>query len=244
MRSSRAAGRAERSPPPLLVAMSGLVASGKSTLARAIAAEIAAPVVVADRVRAALLESSPGEALHEAAWQQGDAPGITDVVYAEVFRRADAVLASGRSVVVDACFPTRALRRAAREIAAARGGVCFFFECRADSRTVFERLCARSREDGVALEAWLAIASDFQRCSQPLDELGARELAVLDTAKPLRRSLTIARLRLAGIAPLRLPAPAAHRQGAETLGDDEHHRALRDGREAERVDSNRAAGEV
>jgi len=187
--------------PPLMVAMGGLVASGKSTVARAIALERSAVVVVADDVRNAILGLAAGDSAHEATWKRSYAPGLTDAVYGEVLRRADAALASGRSVVVDACFPTRSLRRAARKVTAERGVAFLFVECRADARTILERLCARAREEGVAVEAWLLIASDFRVRSQAADELSAREHIVIDTARHLPGNLERLRRRLAACAP-------------------------------------------
>jgi predicted kinase len=184
-----------------MVAMGGLVASGKSTIARAIARERSAAVVVADDVRNAVLGLAANDSSHEATWKRSYAPGLTDAVYAELLCRADAALASGRSAVVDACFPTRGLRAAARNVAAERGAAFLFVECRADARTILERLCARARADGVAVEAWLLIASDFRGGSQAADELSAREHIVIDTARPLPDNLKRLQRRLAACAP-------------------------------------------
>src|SRR5262245_53896783 len=84
---------------PVAIAVGGLVASGKSTVAKYVARRIGAPRVVADRVRRALLAGAPGDG-HELAW----APDLADRVYAGLLARAGEVLASGRAVVLDACF--------------------------------------------------------------------------------------------------------------------------------------------
>jgi hypothetical protein len=192
--------------------MGGLVASGKSTVARAIARERSAAVVVADDVRNAILGLAAGDSAHEATWKRSYAPGLTDAVYAEVLLRADCALASGRSVVLDACFPTRGLRAAARKIAVERGAGFLFVECRADARTILGRLCARAREEGVAVEAWLLIASDFRGQSQAADEMSAREHIVMNTARPLPDNLVRLRRRLAARGPgARAGEPARQR---------------------------------
>ena len=93
---SRPAIRLRRSPQ-LLVGVGGGVASGKTTVAARLAAEIDAVHVRCDAVRAELhcqgLEAFSRS--HE------------DAIYAEVLRRADRQLAAGRSVIVDGCLSRR-----------------------------------------------------------------------------------------------------------------------------------------
>jgi predicted kinase len=164
---------------PRVVAVGGLVASGKSTVAKAAARKLVAPRVEADRVRAALLEGAGDDAAHELAWR----PEFGERVYAGLLARAGAVLASGRSVVLDACFPSEARRRAAEALAARHGARFTFGWCRAPERDRAERLRRRDERDGVAPGSWQKLARGIEAACEP-PRPGA--CVVIDTERPKR----------------------------------------------------------
>lgn len=182
--------------PPELVAVGGLVASGKSTVARLVAERMSAPRIEADHARSDLARDDPTRSL---------APGFEDTVYAELLRRAEIVLSSGRPVVLDACFPRRAQREAARDLAVARGWPFRFIECRVDAKTTRARLAAR--EDAAAPEAepgaWRRIHDDLARRWEPSDHLPAEERIALDCSRPPEETAAILEPRIAA-------APAGH----------------------------------
>ena len=101
--------------PPQLIAVGGLSGTGKSLLARALAAEIlpdpGAVVLRSDVERKASFGMRKTERLPAAAY----APDVTAGIYATLARRAARVLAAAHSVVVDAVFA----RTAERETVAA-----------------------------------------------------------------------------------------------------------------------------
>jgi hypothetical protein len=148
----------------LLIATGGAVASGKSTVAKAIARRIAAPRVVADRVRETLLEPIPDGIVHELIWDRTFSEGFGERVYHGLLRRAEAVLASGRAVVLDACFPDPARRREAAALAERHGARFVFLHCDPAAAEIDERLRKRDARDGAG---WFAIASDFAARWQP-----------------------------------------------------------------------------
>jgi predicted kinase len=139
---------------PLVIATGGRVASGKSTVAKAVARRLAAPRVVADRVREALLEDGSG---HELAW----APDFGERVYAGLLARAEDALASRRTVVLDACFPTAARRRAAAALADRHGARFVFAHCDAPPEEMAARLHQRDVRDGEPAGSWEKIAIDL-----------------------------------------------------------------------------------
>src|SRR5512134_1650228 len=148
-----------RPEQPLAVAVTGRIASGKSTIARKLAEQLGATLLVADRIREAAVAHLAGEG----EGSQADAPfralehPVDDAVYAELLRRAEGELAAGRSVVLDAAFPERALRAAARALAARHRARFRLLECRAGEAAVRERLAARAAEARVTLGRWLAL---------------------------------------------------------------------------------------
>lgn len=173
--------------PRVLVATGGLIASGKSTLARCIAAELGAATVVTDRAREVLAKPLGGSATngHEAAWLRQFAPGFTEEIYAAVLERARRELAAGRPVVVDGCFASRGLRAAARKLAREIRVPFLFVECRATPGLLRRRLVLRALEQDVDPAAWLGLLDSLLECWQPVDELDEAQHLVVDTAQPL-----------------------------------------------------------
>ena len=109
---------------PRLIAIGGFSGSGKSTVADGLAAHLgAAPgarLIESDRVRKALHGVSPETRLDVSTYS----PEMSARVYAEMARRAGAVLQAGACVVADAVHD-RAERRAAIEQAARDANVSF-----------------------------------------------------------------------------------------------------------------------
>jgi len=152
------------------VAVGGWIASGKSTAARSLARELGAELLSADEIRA------------EFAALKGDdayVPGFSPVVYDEAFRRAKAVLAAGRTAVLDGSFRSRRLRGAARELAHEQGAQFRFVECRAGEPACRQRL--RDRE-AAGEEGWSRMLDHFLPLWEPVDELASDEHVLLDTS--------------------------------------------------------------
>lgn len=185
---------AERRPlqGPMVVAVGGIIASGKSTVADRLGFEMSAPIVDADRTRKQMLGVQATAPVHEGAWQGAYDPRFTEAVYAEAFRRAAVVLGSGRPVIVEASFRSRALRARARELAARHGVPFRLVECRAAPEICRERLRERARGASVS-DGRLEIFDDFMARWEPIDELPAPEHIVIDTAGPLADTLVVLR---------------------------------------------------
>src|SRR5690606_28858168 len=136
----------ERPPllPPRVVAVGGPIGAGKSTLAARVSDLLHAPVIDADRTRKQMLGVAADTALPGAPFAGAYAPEATERVYRELLRRAARVLASGRSVILDASFRSTSLRAAARELARAHGVPFRFLECRAPGEVLRDRLRRRA----------------------------------------------------------------------------------------------------
>jgi predicted kinase len=143
---------------PLVLAVGGLVASGKSTVAKYLARRTGAVLVVADRVRSALLSEADEAGAHELTWQ----PAFGDRIYRGLLERAGQVLASGRSVVIDACFPSEARRRKAAALAARYGARFVFACCDAPEEDMVARLRLRDVRDGGAPGGWETLAREVE----------------------------------------------------------------------------------
>jgi len=180
--------------PPVLVAVGGLVASGKSTVSTALAERLGAPRIEADRVHVSLLKNPADRSVHESQWARSFASGFSDEVYAELLRRAEIVLDSGRPVVLDACFPTARQRMAARSLARARSWPFLFVECRAEEATRLGRLAARDARSERG--GWLQIHRDLAARWQTPNEFAAAEVLTLDTDRPLSEAAAALDARL------------------------------------------------
>jgi aminoglycoside phosphotransferase family enzyme/predicted kinase len=188
--------------PPFVVLVGGLPGTGKSTLAEALGRALAAPVVSSDRTRKALAGLAPTA--------RGGPDLYTDEgrarAYAEVLRRAEGVVASGRSVILDATFSAETRRREARALAATHGARCVIVEVACDAPTLRERL-ARRRAGGTVSDATDAELDPLARRYEPPDEAEG-PLVRVDGAEPPAR---VAAEALARLGPLGL-APAAERR--------------------------------
>lgn len=149
------AGFLER-PAPRLIVVAGVSGTGKSTLARGLAPDLgAAPgaaILRSDVVRKELAGMAPTEALDPAHYT----PQASARVYGTLMARAAAILAAGRSVVLDAVFRRPEEREAAAAVAAGAG--CRF--------------------DGIWLEAERGVAA--ARIATRRDDASDATVAVLD----------------------------------------------------------------
>jgi aminoglycoside phosphotransferase family enzyme/predicted kinase len=181
--------------PPAVVAVGGLIASGKSTVASRIGALMTAPVVDADRTRKHLAGLAPETPARVAPFRGIYSPEFTEKAYGEVFRRADAVLASRRPVVLDASFHSQELRSGARKLAAKRGVPFTFVECRAPEEVLRRRLAERETKRGVS-DGRLEIFYDFLARWEPVEELPPENHVLIDTSRPLDETETTLRARI------------------------------------------------
>ena len=152
------AGKLLAPPPPMLVAVGGLSGSGKSLLARALAADIApvpgAVVLRSDVERKALFGIAETGRLPETAYSRD----VTAQVYAALAGKARRVIAAGHSAIVDAVFADAGERTA---IAQAAAGAAFHgLFLTADLATRLARVGGRR---GDASDADAAVAREQER---------------------------------------------------------------------------------
>jgi aminoglycoside phosphotransferase family enzyme/predicted kinase len=170
-----AASYAERRSPPTLVVMSGLPATGKSTVAGSLAGRIGAAYVSSDIVRKQLAGLDPrsraGDEFREGLY----APEMTGRTYEELRRRAREHLAAGRPVVLDAMHGRASERAAARALAEQHGVPCLVAELRLSDADARARIEGRDADPLRTSDAtWEVYAAQRERFEAVRDDEGAR----------------------------------------------------------------------
>jgi len=174
--------------PPAVIAVGGVIAAGKSTIAERLGDACSAPIVDADRTRKHLAGVPAETPMREGAWQGAYDPEFTTHVYEEVFRRAGVVLASGRPVVIDASFRSRRWRALARELARTHGVPFHFVECVAPAEVCRARLKERAQSASVS-DGRIEIFDAFCKSYEPPVELAPHERITIDTSRPIPDNL-------------------------------------------------------
>jgi len=168
-----------RLPGPLLVVISGLMGTGKTTLAAALAPRLAATALSSDVVRKELAGVPPGERRTE-AWGEGIyGEASTRRTYDDLCRRAGERLRAGQLVILDASFRRAAWRAQAREAARAAGAPFLLIETVCDESIIRERLAGR--ESGPS-DGRLELLEQQRAESEAPVEIADRERLEIDTS--------------------------------------------------------------
>jgi len=128
---------------PCLILTSGLMGTGKSTIARALTDALGWKWLRSDIVRKELAGLSPREKRHEPFLRGIYAPDFSDRTYQSLLAQAGTLLQSGSSVILDASFKREQDRSAARELSRKTGGDFLLIECRCEEEIIRRRLSDR-----------------------------------------------------------------------------------------------------
>jgi uncharacterized protein len=160
-----------------VVAVGGLIGTGKSTLAHALGRSLGVPVVDSDRTRKALA----GVPATEKAAVDTYSGEFTRRTYEEVFRRADVVVGSGRGVILDATFRRREDRLRARELAVRHRRPFRFVETICDDVTLRARLRRRAEAGASVSDATEELLDRVRQDFERVAELPAGEHVSVNT---------------------------------------------------------------
>jgi aminoglycoside phosphotransferase family enzyme/predicted kinase len=138
---------------PALVLTSGLVGSGKTTVARELAHRFALVYLSSDVTRKHLVGLDPTEHRYEAFGEGIYADDLSRRTYAALLAEATTWLSRGISVIVDASFKHQAERDLARELAEDRGVRLVVLECVCPEEELHRRLDQRRLTPGEASDA-------------------------------------------------------------------------------------------
>ena len=130
-------------PRPMLIAIGGLSGTGKSVLARALAAHIlpepGAVVLRSDVMRKRLFDAAETDKLPKNAYT----PEVSETIYNMLYEQAQRVLAAGHSAIIDAVFAKAEEREPVAELANAAKVPFHGFFLTADLDTRIKRVGSR-----------------------------------------------------------------------------------------------------
>jgi hypothetical protein len=177
---------------PLVAVVMGRIASGKSTLASALAAELGWPVFSSDRVRKEMAGFPLYERSSEAARSRLYSSAMTRKTYERLLSSAIAQAEQGRSVLLDATFATRAHRRQLETSFAAQGIAFRFLEAQADDGAVKQRLREREAKPDEISDARLEDFVTLTGLYEPPTELTPGLMLPVQTTAPLEQTVMAA----------------------------------------------------
>ncbi|MFQ6111333.1 MAG: AAA family ATPase [Nitrospinota bacterium] len=185
---------------PLLIAMCGLLGTGKSTLARGLAERLDAALLSSDHVRKRLAGVSPREQRYEPVEGGIYSRSFTSKTYATLLEEAGKILSLGRTVVLDATFARKEQRLLAEELARREGANFYLIECRCGEETVRGRLLRREAEGGSPSDGRWELFHPLKEEFEAVEELPAERHLVVDTDLPPGVALRAVLERLSGRA--------------------------------------------
>ncbi|MCP5065206.1 MAG: AAA family ATPase [bacterium] len=185
--------------PPMkapLILLCGRVGSGKSSVARELAAALGGVVLATDRLRKASRAIRRGFSDGGIGVDRGMyTPAHRREVYRAMLDRAASPLAAGRPTLLDATFATRRQRLAARALATRFDAPAFLVEVRAGRNVALHRLARRQRMGGDPSDAGPELWAHSERGFRPPSEWPWMQRFVVRTDRPGWRREVIALAR-------------------------------------------------
>ena len=143
-----------RAPKPLLLVVSGLTGTGKSTVAQKLAVDYHAEQINTDVVRKQQAGIEQFERHHDGFHAGLYTPDNIDRTYEQVMSLAAQHLRKKENVVLDATFQKKTYRDMARAVAAKHHATLVFLECTCPDEVVKQRLIERLKKKTVSDGRW------------------------------------------------------------------------------------------
>ncbi|NYT04232.1 MAG: ATP-binding protein [Candidatus Methanofastidiosa archaeon] len=112
----------------MLIVITGLPGTGKTTIAEELAKKIDAIVLSTDKIRKTIFEKP--------VYNEED----KRIVYNELFSQTSKSLSKGKNVILDGTFYTKALRKRAKEVGELFGKNVYFVYCETPEEILKERI--------------------------------------------------------------------------------------------------------
>ncbi|MCB2145799.1 MAG: AAA family ATPase [Deltaproteobacteria bacterium] len=168
---------------PILWVVCGLPASGKSTIAGALAAVVDVNVIRSDVIRKELFSGSSAPSGQNDYGTGMYSPLASEATYERLFALAQEDLKKGKSVIIDATFSRASRLAQALRLATCRQATPVFVECRATEASLAARLLKRETEPSVS-DARLIHLEAFKKRFEPIAPAGNAIHILVDTENP------------------------------------------------------------
>lgn len=192
---------------PTVLAVTGRIASGKSTLAQALGSELGWEVYSSDHIRKKMAGFPLYERSSSVARKRLYSASMTEQTYRRLFAAAAARLKQNRNAILDATFAKRAQRKLLTKRFGKPGLGWRLIEACAPNAIVKQRLRAREARPEVISDARLEDFTPLNDLYEPPDELPARQRTRVVTNRSLDRTLAAALKSLAHLQADRAGAP-------------------------------------
>lgn len=166
-----------------LVLVGGVPGSGKSTVGAGLADAVSGVLLSSDRTRKELVGIPAGTHVPAAFGSGIYSSELTEATYAALARRAEALLGSGESVVVDASFTRDRDRQSLRDVGRRARAEVVELRCTAPPDVLHRRLAARRRRPDAVSDADEAISRRLAAATDPWPQ--AHDV---DTTRPVADS--------------------------------------------------------
>jgi aminoglycoside phosphotransferase family enzyme/predicted kinase len=180
--------RAYTMAKPMLFITVGLVGTGKSTLAQAMAKRLGLVVIASDVTRKQLAGIPVTEHRFEGFDSGIYSAELSRKTYDKMFSGAGDILGEGGSVVLDASFIRAEERLKARRLAEETGADFFIIECKLDEANIKKRLERRLKGKAISDGRW-EIYRPQKEVFDPVREATPPKRVIIDTSKPLAENI-------------------------------------------------------
>jgi aminoglycoside phosphotransferase family enzyme/predicted kinase len=173
---------------PTLWVVCGMIASGKSTVAKALAEALQCRVLRSDLVRKQLFERRALDFKEVAFGEDIYSKEATSLTYGKLLLQAQKEIERGNSIILDATFSRRQQRREVLRLAADMDANTIFVECRCRLEIIKQRLTERDALTQVS-DARLDHLDAFKSWYEALDEISNEIFVSVDTERPLNENV-------------------------------------------------------
>jgi len=177
--------------PPILIAMSGLTGTGKSTVAAALAERMDLACIRSDVVRKELAGIKKDRRGVDAFGEGIYSEEFFEVTYEELFKRAVLILKKRRGLIIDASFKKRSFRDRVRAVAGEMNMPFLLVECFCSEEEVFRRLKKRALSGKDVSNGRWEIYQKQKGDFDAVDELKEIERIVINTELDMSDNLNM-----------------------------------------------------
>jgi hypothetical protein len=170
--------------PKMLIITCGLMGSGKSAIASALAFELGMEITSSDAVRKELANIPRNRRGLDEYGTGIYTPDFNEATYREMLKRSERALKAGRSMIVDATFRRKSDRLSFQSLAALNDVPFYIFHISCPEKLVKQRLDKRSRNTSELSDGrWELFYRQKDEFEPPGKEEG--KLISIDTSRPL-----------------------------------------------------------